>query len=59
MKPRYSVYAPKNGLTPQLRDDVRGIVIVAPTMGGQWATLQSPGQAKTLLRKIAKLLNNQ
>jgi len=62
MTKRYTVYAPTGCLIPQLRDDRAnglGIIAVAPTIGGQWATSQGRDQAVRFLRKVARLLNNQ
>jgi len=45
---RYTVYAPKGCFTPQLRDTkspTHDIKLVAPTLGGQWATSQGKDQA--------------
>lgn len=53
------------GHTIQIRDNrqtrcgrgMQGIVAVLPTLGGQFATWQTGKEAKSLARKIVRLLN--
>jgi hypothetical protein len=58
MKRLKPFYCYLDTLNPQIRDKEHNIILVLPTMGGQYATNQLRDEAAKRARKLVNLLNS-